>query len=376
MRLPGTWWTMRIVALAAAVLAMQQGPARTASTQATEPTSGWEAVHALMGNTLVLTWPTFTSAIYFLPDGTGFSARQVGEARGEPGPIRWGVQSDDKVCVTAAGQAFSDENCTHMAMTGDRVALILDEQTRLPGRVAQGDAWGLEAGVDTITGKAAAEALIGNTLALTILGSSEASLIFRFQADGTGQIFDHLDNSDTPKSLQWSLRDDGGLCWKADEDTPDESRCFAVAITGERVTLTFQEQLQGRRQFGKLLKGDVRHLSPEAVAAQEPIATLLVGNTLVFKPINDSGEERASYTYIEANGAGRSARSNGGVVSDAKPVQWVLRGADTLCIAPIGGKSDDGQCASISLDDDNVILTPDDGSQWSGKLLPGNPWNL
>jgi hypothetical protein len=107
-------------------------------------------------------------------------------------------------------------------------------------------------------GKAAVKALIGNTLVFTTPGDPGDKVALYILADGTGRFtMDGGDAAGRPKSIHWSIREDGALCVVEAGETRKDGDCAAISVAGDSVTL----KPQGDPAIpGKILKGNARKL--------------------------------------------------------------------------------------------------------------------
>ncbi|MDR6287613.1 hypothetical protein E9232_000112 [Inquilinus ginsengisoli] len=107
-------------------------------------------------------------------------------------------------------------------------------------------------------GKAAVKALIGNTLVFTTPGDPGDKVALYILADGTGRFtMDGGDAAGRPKSIRWSIREDGALCVVEVGKTRKDGDCAAISVAGDSVTL----KPQGDPAIpGKILKGNPRKL--------------------------------------------------------------------------------------------------------------------
>ncbi len=109
-----------------------------------------------------------------------------------------------------------------------------------------------------VAGKAAVKALIGNTLVFTTPGNPGDEIALYILADGTGRFTtDGDDTAGRPKSIQWSIREDGMFCVVEVGETRKDGDCVALSIAGNTVTLKPKDD---PALSGKILKGNPRKL--------------------------------------------------------------------------------------------------------------------
>ncbi|MGO4723323.1 MULTISPECIES: hypothetical protein [unclassified Inquilinus] len=120
---------------------------------------------------------------------------------------------------------------------------------------ALGQTTGNEAAVAS---KAAVKALIGNTLVFVTPGDPGDKVALYILADGTGRFTtDGGDAAGRPKSIHWSIREDGMFCVVETGETRKDGDCVALSIAGNTVTLKPQGD---PAILGKILKGNARKL--------------------------------------------------------------------------------------------------------------------
>ena len=342
-----------------------------------------DAVSALVTNTLVYSKPDHpgeTTAAYLRPDGTGLAATRDGKDMGGVRRIQWAILSDQRLCIANVGRKPWEGDCGTLSVEGEDAVLVPAEGQHWPGKLLQGDAWSLDAPTRKLTGRAAIEALIGNTFLLMPLGGGRPSTAIYLLADGTVRRgADDLDDGGVPEFTnwvlqtpeRWSLREsDGSFCISdVEPGTRRPDFCAAVSLAGD--TVIFRYGPNHRLLHGKLLQGDARSLSPAASAAVKAMQDTLVGNTLVLA---NPAEE--TIVYFRAEGAGRVQRRGGATGDEARPFRWLLRTDGSLCIAEGKAKFHDVDCGVISVVGDAVTLKGPGGSVVSGRILKGNARKL
>lgn len=371
-----------MISIRALSLAVSLALAGTALAPAAEaaPVVAYQAARFLIGNTLVYAKPDHPgeeTAVYLLPDGTGRAATRRGGETSAAKPIQWSVLSDQNFCVADAGRKPWDGDCGTLLLDGDTVTLAPANGPAWSAKMLQGDAWALDpatASQRRLAGKAAVEALIGNTVVIT---PGLERTAFYFLADGTLRRASQNINGDEPDFTHWVLQGDERwelrsgdehLCLvDAGAEPGKQDYCLAISIAGDLVTLT-----SGTGPFhGQLLAGDARHLSPAAGAAVQATADALVGNTIVFEvPGRPAGEETG--LYFLSGGAGRAKKSTGG----SAPIRWLLRVDGTLCVANDGARFDEQNCAAISINGDAATMTSAGRPVISARILKGNARSL
>ena len=225
-----------------------------------------------------------------------------------------------------------------------------------------------------LAGKAAVQALIGNTLVYSIPDNPGSDAALYILADGTG-VAAGLPGaiSNTPEPMRWRLRDDGLFCtidlrmgWNYED-------CVSISISGDSVTFQSPE-VRSFSSTAMLLQGDARNLSPTTSAAAQAIADALRGNTLVFiRPSGKVSEEIA--VYMSVDGTGRAVRESR-VAEGPKPIWWSVQRDGRLCVSGAGKEPGESGCAAIEITGDRVWVKPDVSPSILGNLLKGNPRNL
>ncbi len=110
----------------------------------------------------------------------------------------------------------------------------------------------------TLTGKAAAAALIGNTLVFTRAGTAGQDGAIYFLSNGTVRFDEQSRQHATPPtSIRWSIQDDGRLCISEPGEKLRDGHCFTASITGDDVTISMTDR---PTVSGKLLRGNARKL--------------------------------------------------------------------------------------------------------------------
>ena len=225
-----------------------------------------------------------------------------------------------------------------------------------------------------LSGKAAGQALIGNTLVVSIPDNSGSEVTMYILADGTGVVVGLPgDVINGPEPIRWRLRDDGLFCTTGVGRRAGFEECQSVSITGDNVTF----QSPSGRAFpatAKLLQGDARSLSPTASADAQAIADALRGNTLVFRrPSGKASEEVA--VYMLADGTGRTLRESR-AAEGPKAIWWSVQRDGKLCVSDTEKEPGESGCAAVEIAGTRVTVKPDGSPSIIGNLLKGNPRNL
>lgn len=373
--------TLMMVAAMAGAITTGVGQAQAGD--APQPPITHDEVSALVTNTLVYSKPDHpgeTTAAYLRPDGTGLAATRDGNGMGEVRRIQWAILSDQRFCIANAGRKPWEGDCGTLSVEGEDAMLVPAEGQRWPGKLLQGDAWSLDAPTRKLTGRAAVEALVGNTFLLMPLGGGRASTAIYLLPDGTVRRgADGLDDGGVPEFTnwvlqapeRWSLREsDGSLCiGDVEPGTGRPDYCAAVSLAGD--TVVFRDNANHRLLYGTLLQGDARSLSPAASAAVKEMEDALVGNTLMLA---NPAEE--TIVYFQADGTGRVHRRGGVTGDEANPFHWLLRTDGSLCIAEGDAKFHEVDCGAISVVGDAVTLKGPGGPAVSGRILKGNARKL
>ena len=367
---------MQIRTWAIAATALGLAPVGNLAAHAQEgsrPEVAHKAARALVGNTLVYAKPGQPGAeigVFLYPDGTGRAITRGPDGTSEPRAIRWANLSDGKFCITDLGRQPWDGDCGILSVDGASATLAPPSGPEWSGRVLEGDAWRLDPATlsgERLTGRAAIDALVGNTLVFIPEGGGREYRAHYFMPGGTARrahndqpYFDHWVLQADEK---WSIRGrDDQLClsggqWKG-------SFCAAVAIAGDLVTLRDDRIGPLHARF---LKGDARHLSPAAGAETRKMADALIGNTMLLKAA-DRQAETDSVVYFLRDGSGLAKWGDGAPMS----IKWLVQTDGKLCVAEQRRDFRDQDCASLSIDGDAVTLAAPDRPSIPGQLLKGN----
>ncbi len=338
------------------------------------PQTSHEAARALVGNTLVYGKPHVPgeeTGVFLRLDGTGSRAtRQTGD-QSEPSPIRWATLSDGNFCISGIGRRPWDGDCGTLSIDGSDAMLAPTSGPAWPGRVLEGDAWGLDpasAGATRLTGQAAIQSLVGNTLAFIAYGGGDrAYRAHLFLTGGTVRRAhnddDNFDHWLIQRDERWSIREQSGeLClsggaWK-------EDYCATVTVAGDLVTL--RNERTGPLH-ARLLSGDAHYISTEAVAATRKTADALIGNSLLLKAA-DRQATTDSVMYFQSGGAGQGKLGDGAPQS----IKWLLQPNGKLCVTLKQRAFRDADCSTLFIDNDSVTLASPDRPAISGRILRGN----
>lgn len=255
--------TMRILAAALVLQVAIAGAASAQTAGTTQPLAGKAAVDALVGNTMIATMPNdpgVEMAFHILADGTIELSRRENGTWKPPVSSRWTVRDDGRFCVTPDGGPPGEKDCVAISVSGDTATFTPPDDAALSGRIVQGDAVATaQAGPqDAVTGKAAIDLLVGNTLTFTRDGLPEEETAIYFRADGSGRAKRNMnDPTDKATPIGWSVRSDGMFCVADAGKKPGDGDCTAISVAGGTVTLT----APGRPPLsGKILKGNARSL--------------------------------------------------------------------------------------------------------------------
>lgn len=345
----------------------------------------------LVGRTLVTVAPGRTleeTASYIQSDGTGWIAERRGGVTEKPRAMRWFHRSDDKFCVTSPGAAMADAGCSTLSIEKDIATLIEADGSARPGKILPGEAWNLEERatgkeVRSLTGRAAANAVIGNTFIVNTIGGDTQTAVYYLQAGGAGQLLLENQGSNernvmpaSPKPMRWELSDDGEICTIL-VGVDDDLACDMVSIVGDRATWRSKK---GYTLYGRILEGDARNLSTASIASTTRMVDAMAGNTLVVVPPGHGGDETAFYLLPDGSGYTGKRRDNS---TDAPtPIQWMVRKDRKLfCVTDVRRAVRDGsftedECFGISVRGVAATLTLKSGLAMPGKILKGNARNL
>lgn len=334
------------------------------------------AVRLLIGNMLVYAKPDHAgeeTGVYFRLDGTGLAATRNGSDTGTPRPIRWALLSDGQFCITGIDRKPGDGDCAVLSIDGDVTKLQPAAGPEWAARRLIGDAWNLDPATrhqDARSGKAAIDALVGNTLVLIPMGGKRETAALYLLADGTVRRASNEQPDFSNWVLQpeehWSARGKDDLCISGKVGEP--VYCAAVSVAGDLVTLRHQ---QAGLHFGNLLRGDARNLSSAASAAVERTRRALIGHTLRFqRPDRPAGRQDVAL-YFGKDGGGRIMAADKDVAPASRPIQWLLRLDGTLCVAEGRVSFRDFNCHALSIDGDSVTIIGEDGKDRDKVTIPG-----
>lgn len=226
-----------------------------------------------------------------------------------------------------------------------------------------------------LVGKAAVQALIGNTLVFSIPDNPGSEATIYLLADGTGVVVGLPGvMSNGPQPLRWRLRADGLFCTIDLGMALNIEDCVSVSITGDDVT--FQSpKVRSFSSTAKLQQGDARSLSPTASADAQAIADALRGNTLVFTRSSGKASEEVA-VYMLADGTGRTLRESR-AQEGPMAIWWSVQRDGKLCVSDASGNAPgESGCAAIEITGPRVTVKPDSGPSIPGTLMKGNPRNL
>ena len=365
---------IRTWVIAGAMMGFAQiGNLAASAQEASGPQVAHRATRDLVGNTLVYAKPNRPDeeiGVFFRLDGTGRAVTRGPGGAGEPRAIRWANVSDGSFCITDVGRKPWEGDCGILSVDGTRASLAPSSGPIWSGKVMEGDAWKLDPATfsaERFVGKAAIDALVGNTLAFIAEGGGREYRAHYFMPAGKVRRahndrpdFDHWALQPDEK---WSIREkDDQLClsggaWKG-------SFCAAIAIAGDLVTL--RDDRIGPLH-ARLLKGDARHLSPATEAATRTMADALVGNTMLLKAA-DRQSTTDSMIYFLRDGSGTANWRNG----VPAPIKWLVQAGGKLCVAEQRLEFRDKDCVSLSIDGDAVTLAPPDHPAFPGRIVKGN----
>ncbi|MFC4256191.1 hypothetical protein GRI97_11320 [Altererythrobacter xixiisoli] len=101
-----------------------------------------------------------------------------------------------------------------------------------------------------VSGRAAIDLVIGNSLVGTVEGQAESDpgVVFYLNADGTAKARSTTGDGET-RPGQWSVGEGDTLCIVDPGDKPDSNDCMGVTVIGDQVELA-----QGTEKFGLNLK--------------------------------------------------------------------------------------------------------------------------
>lgn len=365
---------IRLRAMTAILLAVAQvGSVSARAGEPEPPPADWGALRPLIGHTLVYAKPDRPgeeTAVFLRLDGTGKALTHGPDGAGEPRPIRWVTLSDGQFCVTDVGRQPWEGDCGRLAVDGATATLTPASGPVWPGRVLDGDAWNLEPSArsdDRRVGRAAIEALVGNTMLVIGYGSADAHRAYYLMAGGKARRADNdqrdFDNWALQPDEKWSIRGAADqLCfsgggWK-------ELSCSTVSIAGDLITLHYEK-------FGplhaQLVKGDARNLSPAAEAVSRKKAAALIDHSILLKAA-DRGAKTDSMIYFMRKGAGRAKRGD----AASAPIKWMVRLDGKLCVVEQPLDFRDQNCTTLAIDGDTVTLAAPDRAPIAGRILKGN----
>lgn len=332
-----------------------------------------KAARALVGNTLVYAKPGQPGAeigVFLYLDGTGRAMTRGSDGASEPRAIRWANLSDGKFCITDLGRQPWDGDCGILSVDGASATLAPASGPVLSGRVLEGDAWKLDPATlsaERFTGRAAIDALVGNTLVFIPEGGGREYRAHYFMPDGTARRA----HNDQPDFDHWALQSDERWTIRGKDDQLclsggqwKESFCATISIAGDLATL---HDPRIGPLHARFLKGDARHLSPAAGAATRKMADALTGNTMLLKAA-DRQAETDSVVYFLRDGSGRAKWRDG----TPTPIKWLVQTDGKLCVAEQRLDFRDKDCASLSIDGDAVTLAAPGRPAIPGRILKGN----
>ncbi len=365
---------IRMRAMAAILLGFaQMGSLAARAGEPEQPQADWAAFRPLIGHTLVYAKPDRPGeekGVFLRLDGTGKAATRGPDGAGEPRPIRWMTTSSGQFCVTDVGTKLWDGDCGWLSIDGLTATLTPASGPVWPGRVLEGDAWNLDPSArsgDRLAGRAAIEALVGNTILAIGYGSADAHRAHYLMADGKARRA----HNDQPYFNNWALLPDekwsirgpaDQLCfsgggWK-------EVSCSTVSIAGDLITMHYEKY---GPVHALLVKGDARNLSPAAEIASRKKADALVGHSILLKAA-DRGAKTDSTLYFMRKGSGLAKRGDGAPV----PIKWMVQLDGKLCVVEQPRDFRDERCTTLAIDGDAVTLSAPDRAPIAGRLLKGN----
>lgn len=338
---------------------------------------GHDAVRALIGNTLVYVradQPGAETGVFVDLDGTGWAVTRRPDGAGAVRAIRWANFSDGGFCITDPGHNAWDGDCGKLALDGSLATLTPAAGPAWPGRMLEGDPWGLDAArpsAPPVSGKAAIRRLIGNTVVFIPEGGGREYRAHYFMADGTAKRAHNeqpdFNNWVLQPDERWSFRDDDDrLClsgggWK-------EELCAGIAIAGDLVTF---HHLRAGPRHARLLLGDARNLSPQAEAAARKTVDALVNHSL-WLTAADRQASTDSIIYFMRDGSGRAKRGGGAAV----PIKWLVQREGKLCVVERRLDFRDDDCSFLSIDGNQARLSIPGRPTISGQLSKGNAHNI
>lgn len=364
----------RTWAIAATVLGFAQiGNFVAYAEEEPRPQVAHAAARALVGNTLVYARPDRPgdeAGVFLRLDGTGLAAARGPDGASEPRPIRWANISDGKFCITDVGRKSWDGDCGVLSVDGTRATLAPASGPVWPGRVLEGDAWKLDPATlsaERFTGRAAIDALVGNTLVFIPEGGGREYRAHYFMLGGTARRahndLPYFDHWVLQADERWSIRGENSqLCFSGGQWK--ESFCATVSIAGDLATL---HDPRIGPLHARFLKGDARHLSPAAGAATRKMADALIGNTLLLKAADRQAETDSAIHFLR-DGSGRAKWRDGAPT----PIKWLVQTDGKLCVAEQRRELRDEDCASLSIDGDAVTLAAPGRPAIPGRILKGN----
>lgn len=335
--------------------------------------ASWAAFRALVGHTLVYAKPDRPdreTGVFLRLDGTGTAVTRGPDGTGEPRPIRWAQLSDGQFCITDAGRRLWDGDCGKLSVDGMTATLTPASGPAWSGRILDGDAWKLDPSAradDRLAGRAAIEALVGNTMLFISYAGDKAYRAHYLMADGKARRA----HNDQPDFNNWALQPDekwsirgpadqlcfSGGAWK-------ETFCSTLSIAGDLITM--HDDRVGPLH-AMLLKGDARNLSPAAEAAVGKKAAALVDHSLLLTAA-ERGAKTDSTLYFMRKGSGRAKWRAGAPV----PIKWMIQLDGKLCVVEQPRDYRDQNCTALAIDGDAVTLSGPDRAPITGRIVKGN----
>lgn len=361
-----------VIAAALASIAQLATPAAQAEEER-RPEVPHAPLRALVGNTLVYAKPDQPGAetgVFIRLDGTGRAVTRGPDDASEPRAIQWSILSDGKFCVTDVGRRAWDGDCGILSVDGSLATLAPASGPVWPGRILEGDGWKLDPATPSdkrLVGRAAIQALIGNTLVLLPVGGGREYLAHYFMVNGTVRRA----HNDQPYFNHWVLQPDEKWSIRGESERLcfsggawEKVSCTPVSVSGDLVTL--HDERVGLLH-ARLLKGDARNLSLAAGAAAKKKADALIGNTMELKAA-DGRTGAGGVVYFGRDGSGRAKWRDGTLA----PVKWLLQLDGKLCIVERQREFRDSECSMLSLDGNAVTLGSPDRPALLGRIVKGN----
>lgn len=331
---------------------------------------GHDAARRLVGNTLVYAKadrPDERRSVYFRLDGSAWATEPEAGDVGKTRAVRWATISDGRFCISDPRLSPWEGDCGTLTIVGDDARLQPRNGSAWLGKILNGDPRYLDPSSPTsssVSGRAAIDALVGNTLVFVPYGGGREYLALYFLPGGRVRRAHNdvpdFDNWVIEADEKWSIgHKDERLCLSGGAWT--QTLCVSVAVADDLVTLG---RTNGGPLHGELRIGDARNLSPAAFIAAEKARAALAGHTLLFRS-PDRGDERLFYFRRDGSGSGkRGDRAPG-------PIKWLLQPSGKLCLT--GGRpafrNDD--CASLTIDGSRVTLTSPGRPEISATLVKG-----